>query len=338
MKKIIILSLLTINSLFAQTSEKKIWDLLLQNKREEAQKLFDKELKSKVDSNIDYLILQGFIENENGKLVFDSSFLEQFLKTCKQPNYLYPIWYKVFMMDNASTNGYNDFTYKKIDLLANSELFKNDPLVLYNKAICDRNRKNIEGFNANIKKLNAIEDWQFCGVFENLNDSGIDTEYEPEIYANNDKIFDANSNGKINWYNPIDKQNEGYHFFSNETEYGDGIMYSQVFITSPTDQEVQLNFGTSSSLKIFVNDVEVYLNNTIEHTDLNSFKLQFKLPKGINRLLIKSAIKSGTNDFFMSITDKNMQSISNLAYSNTYQAYNKTSLNQLEVVEKNPDF
>ena len=66
--------------------------------------------------------------------------------------------------------------------------------------------------------------WQLCGAFENLNDSGIDIEYEPEIYPKNDKLFDANSNGKMGWYNPRILQNEGYHTFSNEDEYGNGII------------------------------------------------------------------------------------------------------------------
>jgi len=252
MKKSIAICILFVNIAFAQTSEKKVWDLLLANKREDARKLFDKDLKSKMDSNVDFLLLDAMLEYESGKLNFDDTFLKKFLNISKQKEYLYPIWYKPFMLDNPAANGYNNYTYSKIDLLANSALFGSDPLVIYFKAICDRKRKNLDGFQQQIKKLNAIEDWQYCGVFENLNDSGLETEYEPELYANNDKLFDANSNGKIGWYIPVDKQYEGYHFYSNESEYGEGIIYSQVFIDSPLDQEVFLNFGTSSSIKFFV--------------------------------------------------------------------------------------
>ena len=42
MKKIVIICLVLVQGLVAQTSEKKVWDLLLANKREEARKLFDK--------------------------------------------------------------------------------------------------------------------------------------------------------------------------------------------------------------------------------------------------------------------------------------------------------
>jgi hypothetical protein len=56
MKKIITICILFVNVTFAQTAEKKVWDLLLSNKREDARKLFDKELKAKMTTNVDYLI------------------------------------------------------------------------------------------------------------------------------------------------------------------------------------------------------------------------------------------------------------------------------------------
>ncbi len=338
MKKIIAICILFVNVAFAQTSEKKVWDLLLANKREDARKLFDKELKSKEETNVDYLILDAMLEYEMGKLAFDDEYLQKFIKICKQKEYFYPLWYKPYFMDNANSNGYNDFTYKKIDLLAASETFGNDPLVLYFKAICDRRRKNEAGFLANIKKLNGIQDWQYCGVFENLNDSGLETEYEPEVYANNDKLFDANSNGKVGWYNPVNKQNEGYHFFTNESEYGEGIIYSQVFIDSPSDKEVVLNFGTSSSIKFFVNDVEIYANNMSEHTDLNAYRLKFKLTKGTNRLLVKFSSKGSNDNFFVSLTDEANNVISDLTYANSYKPYNKSTLEQLNPIEISPNF
>ena len=141
MKKIIAVCLLFVSISFAQNSEKKVWNLLLDNKREEARKVFDKELKSKIGTNVDYLILDGILDYEMGKLSFDDAFLKKFLSVCKQKEYLYPIWYKPYMMDNANANGYNDYTYKKIDLLASSELFSNDIVTIYFKGICDKKGK-----------------------------------------------------------------------------------------------------------------------------------------------------------------------------------------------------
>jgi Tfp pilus assembly protein PilF len=335
MKRTITICLLIAQLLNAQTTEKKVWDLLLANKREEARNLFNKELKSKEEFNVDYLILDEMIDNEMGKLSFDDQFIKQFVSICKNKEYLYPIWYKPYVIDNTKSNGYNDYTYKRIDLLAASPTFKDDPLVIYYKAICDRKRKDFDGFKSNISKLNGIEDWQYCGVFENLNDSGLEIGYEPEVYANNDKLFDANSNGKVGWYNPVNKQNEGYHLYTNESEYGNGIIYSQVFIDTPSERDAVLNFGTSSSIKIFVNDTEIYVNNTSEHTDLNAYRVKFRLPKGMNRLLVKFSSKSSNDNFFMSLTDEMNSSFQDLKFFNTYKPYAKSSLEQLNVTELN---
>lgn len=338
MKKRYLIIILIYSIAFCQTAEKKVWDLLLANKRVEARNLFNKEIKPKVDTNVDYLILDAMIDYELGVLSYDDSFVKKFIAVCKQKEYLYPIWYKPYVISNTTTEGFDDNTYKKIDILSSSPLFSDDMMVNYFKAICDRKRKNYDGFKTHINKLNAIEDWQYCGVFENLNESGLDTEYEPENYANNDKLFDANSNGKVGWYIPKNRQNEGYHLYSNEAEYGEGIIYSQVFIESPSEKDIVLNFGSSSSIKIFLNDIEVYCNNESKRTDLNAYRLKLKLPKGMNRLLVKLSTKSENDNFFVSLTDDLNSKILDLKYYNTYKPYNKSTFEELKASEIEPKF
>lgn len=337
MKKITIICLLLAQVVLAQTAEKKVWDLLLANKREDARKLFDKELKSKKETNPDYLILDAFISYESGQLTFDDAFLKQFLSTCKNREYLYPIFYKPFGLDNPNGNGYNEFTYKKIDLLAAHPLFGTDPVVIYFKAICDRRRKDFQGFKTNIAKLKAITNWQYCGVFENLNDSGLETDYEPETYANNDKLFDANSNGKVGWYIPVDQADEGYHIFNNESEYGDGIIYNQVFIESAQNQEAYINFGASKSIKIFLNDVEIYANNMVKSSDMNAYRVKVTLPKGMNRLLVKLSVDGSNDNFFVSLLDANGGNLPGVTITNTYKPYQKSTLEQLNPSELDVD-
>jgi len=338
MKKIITLCLFLTQLLYAQTTEKKVWDLLLANKRTEARALFDKSLKGQIKSKIEYFLLDKTIELEEGQIDFDASFVNNLSQYPDSKYYLCPLLRKSFILDDIQSIGFNDQTYAKIDALAVLDAFKDNPLVIYYKAYADRNRKDYEGYNTDIKKLNSIMDWQFCGVFENLNDSGIEIAYEPETHPQNDKLFDANSNGKVGWYNPAVAQNEGYHIFSNEAEYGNGIMYSQVFIDNPVERDVVLNFGMSSSIKIFVNDIEVYVNTITKYTDLNAYKLKFKLPKGTNRLLIKSSTSNNNSYFFMSLTDMQGNKIDDLVFNNTYKEYNNSTLDSLAVEELPIDF
>lgn len=338
MKKIIAICLLATQFLTAQTAEKKVWDLLLANKRAEARTLFDKNLKAQVSSKVEYFLLDNFINLESGKVYFDASFVENFAKFPDSKYYLCSLFKKPFILDDTQSMGFTDLTYAKIDAMASSEAFKKDPMVIYYKTIADRNRKDYESYDKHIKMLNSIMNWQFCGAFENLNDSGIDIAYEPETYPKNDKLFDANSNGKVGWYNPTVVQNEGYHTFSNEAEYGNGIMYSQVFVDNPVERDVVLHFAMSSSIKIFVNDVEVYVNTINKFSDLNAFKLKLKLPKGTNRILVKSSVAGGSSYFFLSLSDVQNNKIDDLVYNNTFREYNKSTSASLAAEELSIDF
>jgi hypothetical protein len=337
MKKCFLLLLVSC-SLWAQTPEKKVWDLLLANKRTEARKLFDKELKKQANTKLEYFLLDNIIHLESGQISFDESFATTLAKFPEASNYLPALIYKPFLVNEIGTTGYDDYAFKKIDVLANIEGLKDNPIIIYNKAAADRNRRNYAGYNENILRLKSITNWQLCGPFENLNDSGIDTEYEPESHPNNDKLFDANSNGIVGWYNPKVPQNEGYVTFSNENEYGNAIMYSQVFVNNPTTRDVILNFGMSASIKLFVNDVEVYVNTLSKVTDLNAYQVKVKLPQGMNRIVVKSAISNSNCYFIVALTDTANHSLPDLQYFNTYREYNKSTLASLEVAERQPDY
>jgi hypothetical protein len=337
MKKTGIIFILFVQCLFAQTAEKKIWNLLLVNKRAEAQKEYEKEFVKKPASTIEQFLLGEFIKLESGEINFGEQFVSNFSSFPESKFYITPLLKQKFLIDDIHELGFNDLTYQKIDKLASLPIYQL-PIIQYYKAISDRNRRDLAGYKKGIASLNALMDWQFCGVFENLNDSGIDIEYEPEIYPKNDKLFDGNSNGQLGWYYPKIMQYEGYHSFSNENEYGTGIIYSQLFVENPEEKEVYFNFGMSHAFKIFVNDVEVYLNTQNSMSDLNAFKLKLTLPKGMNRILLKSSISSGNSYFFFSIKDKNDQQITTFQYHTTYQPYVKSTYESLAVEEVIPDY
>lgn len=337
MKRILLLCLLVTQLVFAQTAEKKVWDLLLSNQRAEARKLYDKEFKKTGKSSLPYFLLGEMIDLENGKIDFSERFVADFSTFEESNYYLTSLIKKPYLLDDISEVGFNNITYAKIDKLAILPLYEQNPMVIYYKAVADRNRKNFDGFAAGIKKLNALMNWQLCGVFENLNDSGIDIEYEPEIYPQNDKLFDGNSNGMLGWYNPAVPLNEGYQIFSNESEYGNGIMYSQLFVENPETKTVIFHLGMSGSLKLFVNDVEVYANTMSKMTDLNAYQVKLTLPQGMNRILVKSSIQANSY-FFVSVTDEKLQKPASLVYHNTYKPYNKSTQASLAAEELIPDY
>jgi hypothetical protein len=137
----------------------------------------------------------------------------------------------------------------------------------------------------------------------------------------------------VGWYIPAIPHKEGYQMFENESEYGNGIMYAQTFIDNPEEREVYFSFGSGSSIKLFLNDAELYSNNEINQSDQDAFKLKVLLPKGTNRLLVKFSITSSTDYFIVSITDLNGKKIDNLTYQPTFKEYQKSSLEQLNPIE-----
>lgn len=319
-KQLILFVLLCTNFIYSQDYTN-VLNLLIDNKRDEARKLFDKQFDKTKTANIDLLFLDAFIDEESGKIDFDETLIKNLEKLPNSENFIAPFINRSLILTDVSKGICNDLTYKKIDFLASSPKFKNLAIIKYRKAIFERIRlrheESLKSFNA----LGAIDQWQFCGVFENLNSSGLDIEYEPELYAKNDKLFDANSNGKIGWYNPKEAQAEGYYFFANESEYGNGIIYAQTFIQANEKKDYILSFGANSGLKIFLNDKEIYVNPDIKRTNLDAYSIKIVLEKGNNRLLFKLELENGGDYFSAQIKNSDATNATDLKFINTFQPY-----------------
>lgn len=335
MKKLLLAFLcVTSTLLFSQNNNyNKVWDLLLKNKRTEARNLFNKEFSSKTSQDFEALYLDGILNVEEGKLSFDEEFTKKFVAISPNKNYLIANFYANFFIGKPDSQGVDDNFYKKIDLLSNS-IYANELNVKYYKSFADKLRRNDEGYQKAINDIGAINKWQFCGVFENLNGSGLDIEYEPEIYAKNDKQFNANSNGIVNWYNPKDVDKGVYHFYSNESEYAEGIMFAQTFVESPDDREVYIELGSNSEFKAYLNDVEIVRSSKEFFKEIGNYLVKVKLSKGMNRLVMKSELSASTA-IFAHITDKDKNKFTDLKYYDTYQNYQKKTLSEVNPIEQN---
>ncbi|AWG23489.1 hypothetical protein FFWV33_19100 [Flavobacterium faecale] len=324
MKKILCLFAIVIsNLLHAQTpvNYNGVLELLLNNNRAEARKQFDKQFSKTKNTNIDLLLLDAYIDEEMGKLFFDESFLKSIEALPNASYYITPLINDSQVLNDIKAESHNALSYKKIDFLSQSNSFKNLPIVQYRKGYYEWRRKMYDQSKATYKSINTIKDWQFCGVFESLNGSGLDVEYEPEHYAKNDKTFDANSNGFVGWYDPKYKQDNPYYFFSNEGQYGKGIIYAQTFIESKEKKEYLLSFGSSHGIKIFLNDKEIYLNSDILKTNFDAYSIKIPLEKGENRLLLKLEIGFDNDYFSAQIKNTDQSPTTDLTYTTQYKPY-----------------
>lgn len=329
---IFFISVLYVN---AQNNYTDFWDNLLKNNRSEAAKI----LNNSKENSTEWLILNEITRIENGQLERNKDFIDKFLKQDDFENYLFAFWSNPFIFDDYLGDGFNDHIVDAINKITPDKVSHIDLVdaLVYLRSVERRHFNDWETYYEENTKIKSIKDWQYCGVFENLNKSGIDKFYEPEVEASNDKVFDARSNGSLKWYPGIGKK-EAYQFYENHVEYGSGVHFAQTFISSPKDQHVILRIGSGSAFKIFLNDVEIFKNDKDVNTDLNGYELNVNLPSGTNRFLIKSAESGSTSYYMVTVLDENKNPLNNITVSSQPVTYNTSSLEQLNPQLRENDF
>ncbi len=332
-KQLLILSIILLSfSGYAQNKNNKIWNNLLQNKREVARKE-TKKIRTKT-AGMESIVLKQLVNQESGIFKPDPNFLPAFLKKKDMEYYLFALWKEDYIFSDYHDTGFKKTVFDNIAFMGKQKL--THPQISnsmhYATAVAAREKNDFDTFNKNIDKINAIKDWQYCGVFENLNDSGINVVYPPESKAQSAKPFNANSNGFVNWYNPITTEKEAYKFFANHSEYGTGINYAQTFIKSPKTQTVYINLGIGKATKLWLNDVLIFEKDKGRITDMDAYKIKVNLPHGTNRLLIKTT--NATYAYFIvRILDEKGNSIKGLTYSNKYKTYKKSTKKEINPIE-----
>ncbi|RZS93974.1 transglutaminase domain-containing protein [Aquimarina brevivitae] len=325
-----LLCLVLSSTLHSQHTDQKYWELLLQNKREAALENFTKNTAAKEELTL--LLSHKLLRMENGIFAVEKDFIQQLSSFTDFEYYLYAFWNKPFVFSDYLESGFTKETKNRalaIDPSTIQDKTVKEALT-YLKSIIARDANDWETYYALQQQMSAIKEWQFCGVFENLNKSGLDIPYPPESIAKSTPQFDTNGNGYVNWYNAPHSNTEGYQFFSNHSEYGHGVNYAQTFISNPNEQKVVLRIGNSGKFKLWLNDVEIYSNNKDVTTDLDAYNVAVNLPKGTNRLLIKNAESNSESYFMVRITDTLCNPITNLSYTTAYKEYNKSSVAQID--------
>ena len=318
----IFLCSLTIN---AQKNEK-IWNAILKNNREEALKMTSKINSRK--ANLESLIVKQIVNIENGNFENEPSFNKYFASQKEYEYFLFALWKQKMFFENYHEQGFNKNIVDKVNFYYNQKITNTTVKggLVYLEGITERYINNFIQYKEHIKQLKAISEWQFCGVFENLNDSGMDEVYPPETTAYSKENFNANSNGKINWFETGYKS-FGYQFFQNNSEYGKGVNYAQTFFSSPKVQTLFLKLGSDKPTKLWVNDILVFEKNKQQISELDAYTIKIKVPKGNNRILVKTTNDSNTY-FILRVFDEKGDLISpkSLNFTSTYNKYNKNQL------------
>lgn len=336
MRKIFLAVFVIINTygLTAQESMKLFWDELLKNNREEASQIYNNANKNGIES----LLIGEILREELGQFTENRKFTEAFINHPDFEYYLYALWNKSYFFDTYLTTGFNKRNKNAVQTIAKANISNIDlaDAIKYLQSVVNRENNDWTTYFELNKSINAIKDWQFCGVFENLNESGLDKVYEPETKYLSNELFNASSNGYVGWYTPK-ITGEPYQFFTNHEWYGQGVNYAQTFIHAEKDTRVVLSLGSGSAFKVWLNDILIYKNTEDVTTDLNAYKIKVTIPKGENRLLIKCAEKDSGSYFIVRTLNEDGSINNTLEYSSKAVQFNKSNESELnpELIENN---
>lgn len=309
----------------AQNNYQKAWDALNNAEIFDAISLFEQALESKENRQNAQLCLtllySQFEQPEKAATLF-----QEYLKEAKNPlPALYSLW---FEQGVAGMGGaFSPYQYKLLKFLEKnkeeySELASATSyrLLLYHLFKFDK-----AGTNHYLNELDALDDWQLLGPFDNAMNSGYNKDFGALNGVDSATVFSSQYGTPISWFTPPIKSEDGY-FFKEMCFYGsDQIVYAQTFVESPENQEILLRFGYSGTLKVWINDVLIYANSQRKVTEVDYYKFKCTLQKGNNRILVQLGdFDEPEANFIVRLTDQENRSLS-LKKGNAQKAYAKTA-------------
>jgi len=200
-------------------------------------------------------------------------------------------------------------------------------------------------------QMGSISVWSSVGEFENISGSGFEKEYPPISKPKKSEKFTNRNGVGVEWFNIKTIRRDQwvdleYYFYGSSS-----IVYSQTFVESASAQPVQLRFGVSGSIKVWLNDILILSEEEERNNDFDSYIISTKLKSGNNRILVQTGeSEADAHNFMLRITDDNGFPIPDLKFKSEYQGYKKDDNLKFEfvqnptekyfegLVKKNPDY
>lgn len=262
-----------------------VWKLLLSNKRNQA--LSQLKTVKNYNNNLEGLLLDFWIKNQMGEEDLSTDFIKEAIKFGEEFEHIfYALEYKPMFLYSAEE--IYSFANDKMEILKkypfkHSSIKNSLDYILFRHYLTKRKYEDRIDIS---KSIQHLKKWQVVGPFENLNKSGLDKIYEPEINPDLSH-YDANSNGTVGWYHYSNEEGDPYVTLKGIDEYGSGTSYLKTYINNPEEKQIKIKIGTNAAFKIFVNNKEIFSQDEEFQTDFEYFNLITKLAAGQNLLMIK---------------------------------------------------
>jgi tetratricopeptide (TPR) repeat protein len=181
---------------------------------------------------------------------------------------------------------------------------------------------------------NSIKDWLVLGPFENISASGIEKVFPPESEFATGQTYPGKNGIPAKWFRPSTIKRDQWIDFSRYFVAESAIFYANTFVYSPKKQTVQLRVGTSGSVKVFLNDQQLFEYLDENNNDLDTYVIETELQEGWNRVLIKCGMSEIEScNFMLRVTDRSGEPISGLEVSTESKTYPRRPGASVKVIE-----
>ncbi len=285
-----------------------------------AKSSFEKALKSNSDREKAQIMLcylhSSVEENKEGNAYFKDLINE----SPDALNYVRPLWKLTGVFGDSKKIG--DYAEKSLNVISSKPniVSKLKGLIADDQISISRQNNIIEDTH---KPFYLIQDWALAGPFYNHMNAGFNKDYGVLKGVNDASTFDSKNGAKVSWFKVQNALLGGYLYYSQYFNETNALMYAQTFVEAKEDQEVLIKFGYGGILKLWVNDTEIYANQSYRETYFDYYAIKLKLKKGWNRILVENGKHDGNIDAFsVGFTDTAGTPL-NLNISNNTQTYPK---------------
>ncbi len=150
-----------------------------------------------------------------------------------------------------------------------------------------------------LEPLGFIQDYWVVGGFDNEGKSGCDVDYGPESALDLKASYPAKGR-EIGWKKLPGHTNDGFVDLSLAVRpVTEVVAYALTFLQTDKETTVDLSLGTSGAFRLFVNGTKVLTSNRYNQSRVDQSRVQVRLRKGTNRVLVKLCHDTGQLGFYL---------------------------------------
>jgi len=150
-----------------------------------------------------------------------------------------------------------------------------------------------------LEPLSFVTDFYAVGGFDNEGKGGCDTDFGPEG-ATDLKASYPGKGREVRWRKIPSRTTTGFVELGTLLRPNASVVaYALTFLEANQETRVNLALGTSGAYRLFVNGVKASSSDAYHLPQVDQARVQVRLRKGLNRVLLKLCQESGPLGFYL---------------------------------------